>query len=229
MNKIRNKIKTLIRDALEHLKHLERQIAYRTYEKYHTVKTDLVPGYRDIDERMLHACFSLLVDFVEIECASMNWELDDEVQSESRKTKCLKAFKELWPFNMILPPVRSIGKGIDYLNWRINLNIDEFISHNSEDDNKCWGEIKELYIWWKCKRPFREEPYEASGCAEFERRLVQIYNNDDFYFGQVILSDYEKRMWDSLKEKMCDIENGYLEEDKNNLLKLISLREYLWS
>ncbi|MFI4955659.1 MAG: hypothetical protein ACHQAX_00425 [Gammaproteobacteria bacterium] len=46
-------------------------IRHRTTEKYHLVDTGLSPGYYDADTRMLHSVFSILKDFVEIECASM--------------------------------------------------------------------------------------------------------------------------------------------------------------
>jgi hypothetical protein len=57
------------------LRLIERWIAYRTYEKYHIVKTDLKPDYYDKDIIMLHCCFSLLKDYVEKELHSISGNL----------------------------------------------------------------------------------------------------------------------------------------------------------
>jgi len=42
-------------------------IAHRTFDKYHIIKTDLKPGYYDINIRMVSALYALVKDFVEIE------------------------------------------------------------------------------------------------------------------------------------------------------------------
>jgi hypothetical protein len=44
-------------------------IKHRTTDKYHLINTGLTPGYYDADTRMLNSVFSILKDFIEIECA----------------------------------------------------------------------------------------------------------------------------------------------------------------
>ena len=81
------------------------KVRHRTTDRYHVVKTSLKPGYHDYSERMLYACFSLLVDYVEIGIASkqsdsgvfeasqrglahLDWEISDcpgSIQSETAK------------------------------------------------------------------------------------------------------------------------------------------------
>lgn len=46
-------------------------LRYRTTHRYHVVQTGLAPDYHDSVERMLYACFRLLVDFVEKECGGV--------------------------------------------------------------------------------------------------------------------------------------------------------------
>ncbi len=55
-------------------------ILYRTTKKYHVVKTDLEPGYHDLDTRLIHSAFSLLVNFVEKEkgLERIDWSWTDE-------------------------------------------------------------------------------------------------------------------------------------------------------
>lgn len=67
-------------------------IRHRTTNKYHIVKLDVAPGYSDIDERMLQACFALLCEFVENEVRGFqkNEELNPEYIEISRLYKWWK-------------------------------------------------------------------------------------------------------------------------------------------
>lgn len=60
-------LKRLWRKVPSLFRSIERWVAYRTYDKYHIVRTNLKPGYYDKDIILLHACFSLLKDYVEKE------------------------------------------------------------------------------------------------------------------------------------------------------------------
>ena len=45
----------------------------RFFDKYHLVNTGLKPGgYYEVDTRLIHSAFNLLVDYIEVECAHMN-------------------------------------------------------------------------------------------------------------------------------------------------------------
>jgi hypothetical protein len=44
---------------------------FHPHHRYHIVKTQLSPGYYDADQRMLHAVFGLICDYVEIELAAL--------------------------------------------------------------------------------------------------------------------------------------------------------------
>jgi len=48
------------------------EIKYRTTKKYHIVNTKLNPSYYDSSTLMLHACFSLLEDYVEKELGGIS-------------------------------------------------------------------------------------------------------------------------------------------------------------
>lgn len=53
-------------------------IMYRTMYIYNIVKTDLKPGYYDIDTRMLYSNFKLLEEFYLNEYENIEWNSDDE-------------------------------------------------------------------------------------------------------------------------------------------------------
>lgn len=69
------------------------KIRHRTTDRFHIVNTGLKPGYHDINERMLHASFALLVEYVEIGLASKNFEDNGK---------------------------DPIKRGLAYLDWEIN-------------------------------------------------------------------------------------------------------------
>jgi hypothetical protein len=134
-------LKTYFEDYRYYLDNIVDWIRYRTTRRnYHIVNTGLAPGYHDCDERMIHAIFNLLVDFVEIEKAWMNTWTDNA------------AYSKLSWFDRNFRRFRSPEDGIAYLNWEIN-------QCNLKDQSDSAKEILDLYTWWKEVRPNRPDPY----------------------------------------------------------------------
>lgn len=156
-------------------------IRHRTWDKYHIVKTDLEPGYYDKDEIMLHANFSLLVDYVENELAyQMMYSEYDKIPSHN------KWFSEY--FNCSF---RSRELGLAALDWGINLEpfyLEDVDMHESQRTTS--QEIKELYLWWKDVRPNRKDPYSdlktvedakalCSECVMSRFEIEELYHKED--------------------------------------------------
>jgi hypothetical protein len=59
-------------------------VRHRTVDKYHVVRTGLEPGYYDKDTQMIHACFNLLVEFVDRE---QPWAYCQDLDASSLKEK----------------------------------------------------------------------------------------------------------------------------------------------
>lgn len=51
---------------------------YRTTDRHHVVPTGLKPGFHEVENRMLYANFSLLVEYVEVGLASKNYDCADK-------------------------------------------------------------------------------------------------------------------------------------------------------
>jgi len=115
-------------------------IRFGFFEKHHLIDTKLPKDYQEVDRRLLHGMFSLLVDFVEIEKAWMQ-----AIFSENYK-------RPWWKLNSRF---RERELGLKYLDWEITLINSEY------DDLQGINAkiIKELYIWWVDKRPERIDPY----------------------------------------------------------------------
>jgi len=115
-------------------------IRFGIFEKHHLIDTKLPKDYQEVDTRLLHGMFSLLVDFVEIEKAWMEAIFN-------------KNYKRPWW--KLDSRFREREMGLEYLDWEITLI-------NNEHDN-LQGEnakiIKELYLWWVDIRSARIDPY----------------------------------------------------------------------
>lgn len=113
-------------------------VRHRTTNRYHVIKTGLEPGWYDTDAVLESVAWSLLVKYVEVECASM-WNM-----SERRYNK-----PEL--------PVREAG--LAWLKY-------QYTPSPGEDGNPGWPgnpdnkEIETIYRWYTEDRVRRPDPYD---------------------------------------------------------------------
>lgn len=225
------KFKKYYRKLLTPLHDAERWIAYRTYEKYHTVNTRLSPGYYDKDVQMLHACFSLLEDFIEIELSSGVWGANpgDKI---GWKQYLLREISWPWPINYLKPPFRSRKLGLEYLEF-ISLEV------NSVDkDRAAWLQIKDLYLWWKDKRPNRKDHNEVSGLNRYWDEINNKYNGEIHYFEptssglafemKIKLTEEEDKKLGELSVAAGLLAEAYDKEDQEMLQKLVEVRRFMW-
>jgi len=158
-------------------------IEFRTFRKYHVLKLHTKPGYSDVTERLIHANFCLLSEFVEKErpFESTDWSTD---------------------------------------NGHIH----------------AAKEIKELYYWWKNVYPNydKNDPINQPHvkCPEHISNVMQVDSD-----GDPELYSYTKQFQDPKDEdiwhKACLDSHAYEERTQQeiqiNLMRLIQIRQYLWT
>lgn len=220
-------------------------VRYRTYDKYHIIKTDLEPGYYDKDTLILEANFALLVSFVEKECATM------ELYSEKPKNWRFKLPRILR--GIFYRDIRSRELGLKFIDWHINnelspeeieLQFDNVESYQQyrKEYSAPWKEIKELYIWWKDVRPKREDPIEASGFSAYCDSRREKYGGFFDNMKEIItetgeklyeVDDKETKEEKALGTKLAmlahEIEEEQHKEDDDMLIRLIKVRRNLWT
>lgn len=181
--------------------------------KSHLIQTNLKPGeWHEVENQILHGCFSLLVDFVECQKANM------QVWSQKQKDQ------PLWRRFPILRwgQYRSKEDGIAYLKWEMSLNQDGIPDRQAKDA----VDIYQLYLWWTETRPKRVDPYELAGWNKFEedhprdRSVFRLTSN---------ITPEEQQELKSIFERVRVIEQQYQQEDDEMLIKLIQLRQSLWT
>ena len=191
----------------------------------HLIDTHLSKGdYHECEEMMLHGLFNILVDFIEIEKASM-MRFD-----ESTKDK----YPEFHiPWYLKWKVIRSPVAGLDHIFWEISLkdSVDEndpneetkTSIHNSQSESA--QEQLDLYNWWKIIRPNRPEPIEASG-------LRKHYEENRKSTGHAFLkteTKEQKKENDLMHKKYHQMQLDYKTEDEKMMIRLIKIRESLWT
>lgn len=210
------KIEDLYHNFISSLRSIKYWISHRTYDRYHLVDTKLGAGYHDSDERMLHANFSILVDFIEVEKAWMNYPSRGPGPSKYKYNR--------WFFKRF----RSAELGLEYLDWEM--------SGTSESQGMAAAEQKILYLWWTKIRPNREDPWEVCGYEALTKDsplvIGDIFTNieNNGVLDKKTKSDRTRRRKAIRKcfIRVSKIEDSYHREDEKMLMQLVKIRRTLW-
>lgn len=188
---------------------------------------DIKPGeWSDVGSRFLPCLFNELVDFVEIEQAwhHVCWD------SEAAKKFNVPWYRRGW---LRLRTWRCPEAGLAYLDWASSLVWDE--NWDVEKTDPSYGqptpqaldamEIKGLYTWWTQVYPYRSDPYDASGWTDYCNSLREKY-------GTVFRSAKDEHERDESMRMLGvsdRIERQYQDEDEQMMIRLIRIRESLWT
>ena len=188
---------------------------------------DIKPGHwNDVGNRFLPCMFNELVDFVEIEQAWHYLMWNDKEQAKYN----VPWWRSGW---LRWRTWRSPEAGMVYLNWASTLTNEEFL----DDDKKSEAvptyqataakEIIELYTWWTTTYRNRPDPYEASGwtaACEAQREA----NGGKLSFSSP-KDPVLKKQSDDAHEKLSEIEAAYEAEEEAMMIRLIKIRQSLWT
>lgn len=221
----KNKLK--LRAKIQRAMRIFDEIRYRIV-RYHVVNTGLRPGYYDKDTLMLHANFSLLVDYVERELAFQQ-EGQAEIDERILGKKIWRRLRHKVPFYTTYREMtfRSRELGLEHLLWETGLD-DKSLPKGQRNPSqaKSAREIRDLYFWWKDDRPNRTPP-------ELDADVRELIDSQSiFYAGSpqmqkdhpVLAQKYYVWMQEySSFDAYCEI------EDEEKLMQLIKLRKSLWT
>jgi len=190
---------------------------------------DIAPGtWRDVGNRFLPCLFNELVDFVEIEQA---WH--HCIWSDDAKTK----FETPWWRKGWLRwrTWRCPEAGMEYLKWASELVVGEDMG--AEPGSKGFGEpthqaksakeIIELYTWWTVTYRNRPDAYEASGWSAYCEASRLANGGKLSWSGDK--SPELKKMSNKAHKLLQKIEAAYEKEDEEMMIRLIKIRNGLWT
>ena len=188
---------------------------------------DIKPGgWSDVGNRFLPCLFKELVDFVEVEQAwhYLMWNDEERVKYN------VPWWRSGW---LRLRTWRSPEAGLAYLNWASTLTNEEFL----DDDKKSEAvptyqanaakEIIELYTWWTVTYRNRPDPYEASGWTAACEASREANGGRLSFSGEK--DPVLKKASDKAHKLLQKIEADYTKEDEEMMIRLIKIRESLWT
>ena len=190
---------------------------------------DIKPGsWNDVGNRFLPCLFNELVDFVEIEQA---WH--HCMWSDDAKTKFdVPWWRSGW---LRWRTWRNAEAGMEYLKWASELTVGEDMG--AEPGSKGYGEptyqaksakeIIELYTWWTVTYRARPDPYEASGWTEYCEASRAANGGKLSFSGDK--SPELKAMSTKSHKLLQKIEAAYEKEDEAMMIRLIKIRNSLWT
>jgi hypothetical protein len=150
---------------------------------------------------------------------------------EARKKFAVPWYRTGW---LRLRTWRSAEAGLAYLDWAAGLTICEDWGVEPGSDNYgkpthqalAAQEIKALYTWWKEVYPARPDVYDASGWTAYcEGRRAAGYD----FFDMEDKTQAEREQCSTALEQTREIEKAYDDEDEAMMVRLIKIRDNLWT
>jgi hypothetical protein len=169
------------------------------------------------------------VDFVEIEQAWHHVLWDDAAKSKFQPPWWRKSWLRWRGW-------RCAAAGIEYLNWASSLKIDESMGVNPGDNHygaptyqaKAAKEILALYAWWTVTYRNRPDPYDASGWTAYCEASRAANNGQLSWDGNKDSAELRK-MCNRALRALSQIEAQYEKEDEQMMIRLIKIRQSLWT
>lgn len=180
----------------------------------------------DVGNRFLPCLFNELVDFVEVElaCWHIAWSPEDRKKYEAPFWATGWFRWRTW---------RSPQAGLDNLEWQRNLVWQE---EECEPGSRNIGkptyqaikaqEILDLYRWWTEVYPLRPDPHDASGWSAY---CDMRRNRGDHLLDFEDRTPKEAEMSRVALDKTREIEEAYEKEDEAMMIRLIKIRNGLWT
>ena len=172
-------------------------VRHRTVDRYNIVHIkSLKPGYYDTDTRLLHSMFDLLVEFVEhewvsIQFDSMRYEGKIKLKWWQMKRSYIKAhMNEL--LAAYITDLKTITDEDPELNKELQIQASEKL------------EIVALYEWYKHLRPNRKDPIDL---------WVELKDAGD----------------KEALHKSSELEAAQEADDTDHMIRLVKIRERLWT
>jgi hypothetical protein len=191
---------------------------------------DIRPGqWSDVGNRFLPCLFNELVDFVEIEQAWHHCMWDEA----ARKRFAVPWYRKGW---LRLRTWRCPDAGIEHLIWASGLKIDEHMGCDKDSPNfgkpthqaVAAQEILDLYRWWTVTYRARPDPMDASGWSAHCEAMRVKYPGS--MFSSLNSKDpADRKASDQAHKLLSKIEKAYEKEDEAMMIRLIKIRDSLWT
>lgn len=206
-----DKVQNFINWPIDQVKEVQYYLRNRFITKTHIAPAYGLPKgkWHETDTRLLHSMFSLLVDFVEVESAWHNTWSKENVPG-SYLSRLIKGKWRPW---------RSAKDGIEYYEWARSLNSEDFGGQGPSHQAIAAEEILHLYAWWTVTRPNRRDPY----------WLYQKVDKIKPFSGFGRNTPEQKASLKEAFDEVHRLEEIYHNEDEEKMIRLVKIRQSLWT
>lgn len=198
---------------------------------------DIRPGdWCDVGNRFLPCLFNELVDFIEVELAWWQIAWEDKDAREKYKAPFWASGWFRWR------TWRCPQAGLDNLDWQRKLTYDtDYAGMDIPEDKKNKPtpqavkaqELVDLYTWWTVTRPARPDPYEASGwtalCEDRREKAEASGKRYNLLSGFNDKTEEEQAASKKAMDMLHKLEADYEQEDEDMMIRLIKVRQGLWT
>ena len=191
---------------------------------------NIKPGtWCDVGNRFLPCLFNELQDFVEVELAWWHIAWDKEARAKYKAPFWASGWFRWRTW-------RCPQAGLDNLKWQSELVWQE---EECEPGSPNIGkptyqaekaqEILALYKWWTEVYPNRPDPHDASGWSKYCDLKREEFEGTGLGFMQDSKNPETRALGDAALKKTREIEEAYEAEDEEMLIRLIKVRNSLWT
>lgn len=203
-------------------KNIHSYIMDRFIVKSYLVDTKLKRNqWHETSERMLHANFQLLVEYIETEKASIYVN----TRGPEERHKLPFRFRYYWSRWFFLTSFRSEEYAFKYMEWEAWLDKQGHVQGYSAETVAPQGldaqEMISLYTWWK-DRVNRIDPYDTEDYKIWAKEDPKMNKKSVDY------AAYYQKKKDAIK-RVHDLEEAQNKEDELMLIRLIKIRNSLWT
>jgi hypothetical protein len=193
--------------------------------------SDIRPGsWCDVGNRFLPCLFNELRDFVEVESAwwHLAWNQEDRSKYDA----------PWWAFGWFrIRTWRCPQAGLDNLKWQSELcySVEDGWQETDPEIGKPTqqalnaAEILALYKWWTEIYPNRPDPHDVSGWSLYCDLKRKEYEGSGLGFMSESKDPETRALGDTALKKTHEIEQAYEQEDTEMLVRLIKIRNSLWT
>ena len=193
-------------------------------------RRDIAPGtWCDVGNRFLPCLFNELVDYVEIELAWWHIAWDDEAKKKYQAPFWARGWFRWRTW-------RCPEAGLANLDWQSKLVWkDDECGPGSPNvgqptyQAKNAQEILALYKWWTEVYRNRPDPHDASGWTEYCERKRQLNPGHMGLFNDAGETKELKEFGNRALDLTQKIEDQYRQEDEEMMIRLIKVRDALWT
>lgn len=234
-----------VRDAYYYIRN-------RFFRKYYLIDIKAMTRHQwyDLDYRIFHVVFQILVDYVEGELGhdgkrSMDYEREKFANGDWVHPNYVAYMRTPWTAKILKRKEWAEQLGLAHLDWEISL------SDPTSKEYECWvnddgtetptcvmqsdkaKKVKDLYLWYKYERPKRMDPWDAFSEPEILTtgrwwKEVKLPN------GNTRLSDEHRSPEEHAElmkyyDQIHNLEQQYEDEDTEKAQQILAIRQFLWT